>query len=509
MAGLFSNPELVRHLRMELRPKRMLIAAAVVVLLSALALMGFMQDNAGTRAAHDRSYLHGLYATYLVIQPILLCLWCLSACSQAIAGERAQKTYDFLRTTRLTAGELLTGMVAGVPAMAYFTIACSLPFSIAVGIAGGYSAFAIVITYAMLVLVAVVISLAGLTISMMTEKPRAGEILVLVFFFFWPALTLSFAMGGGSPLPGLSALSVIPGILQLYGTYWAPDAPFHVPSEVPFFAFHVPFLFVSVVLYASIGAWLVVALVRNLKKEREEIRLLSHWQSIGFVAYINVLILALLDIRGAAAGSAVPVENVATGVATGYLVFNWLVLYAVGIALLTPAERLKSWWRHPARGIDRYASEDGPPWLWMAVCAVVVLGLFTGLVAGSSSLLPLAKWSLGAFIGRLAVLLIYAIRDVLFLQWCLLTRMKSPVTKGILFLFLYYITASMVVVVMFGTKEKLMPSAFALLMPSGALAGNEWNTTLIGAGIQVLVSAVLLLAIQRRMSPQALTVKPV
>jgi hypothetical protein len=511
MAGILSNPELVRHARMELRPRRMLIAATVVVLLYSLALMGFIQGNENRDAAppHNHDYLQGLFAMYLVIQSILLCLWCLSACSQAIAGERMQKTYDFLRTTRLTSSELLLGMVAGIPSMAYFTIACSLPFSIGVGIAGGLSPVAILITYGMLVLVAVVISLAGLTISMMTERPRAGEILVLVFFFIWPWVALAFT-SSGSPLPGLTAVSVIPGILQLYGLNTTLDNPFSVPRDVPFFAFHLPILFVSAVLYASLGAWLVVALVRNLKKERDEIRLLSHWQSIGFVAYLNLLTLALLDLRGAAAVSRMTAEQVASAFATGYLIFNSLILYVIGITLLTPAERLKTWWRRPASGVERYWSEEGPPWLWMIVCAAVVLVLFTGEIAASTAIVPVVQWESGHFAARLAIVLVYCIRDVLFLQWCLLTRMKNPVSKGILFLFLYYLTVTIVIVVFFSSdSERLMEPAFALVMPSGALAGNAWPTTLVGAGIQVVVSIVLLLAIERRISPKALMLRAV
>src|SRR5690349_1774318 len=120
MNGVLGNPELVRHLRMEMRPRRMLITAAVVGLLCLLALWGFYQGSERDRARGDFSYLHGLYATYVIGQSALLCLWCLSAASQAIAGERTNRTYDFLRTTRLTASELLFGMVAGVPVMAYF-----------------------------------------------------------------------------------------------------------------------------------------------------------------------------------------------------------------------------------------------------------------------------------------------------------------------------------------------------------------------------------------------------
>lgn len=506
MNGLLSNPELVRHLRMEMRPRRMVIAAAVVGLLCLLALWGFYQGAEQERARGDFSYLNGLYATYLVIQSALLCLWCLSAASQMIAGERTNKTYDFLRTTRLTASELLFGMVAGVPVMAYFTTACSLPFSFAVGLAAGYSPLAILATYVMLLLISVVISLAGFTISMMTEKPRAGEILVLVFFFIWPWITLGMAMDSGSPLPGLSAVAVIPGIMKLYVSDLRADV-FRGPVDVPFFGFHVHVLFVSFVMYATLGVWLAVALVRNLKKERDEIRLLSHWQSVGFVAYVNVMILALLDLRGAAAGSNTTPEHVASGFATGYLFFNSVVLYAVGMTLLTSAEHLKAWWRRPASGIEKYWSEDGPPWLWMTACAIVVLVLFTGEIAASAGIVSYAKWDLGHFAARLAIVLVYCIRDVLFLQWCMLTRMKSPVTKGILFLILYYITVLVVLAVTFASqREEVMAPAFAVFTPSGALAGEHWPSTVLGLGIQVVVSIVLLLSIERRIAAKPLTV---
>ena len=52
--------------------------------------------------------------------------------------------------------ELLFGMCFGLPLMAYFIVGCTLPFSLFLGLSGGFSILAIAATYAMLLLISVV-----------------------------------------------------------------------------------------------------------------------------------------------------------------------------------------------------------------------------------------------------------------------------------------------------------------------------------------------------------------
>lgn len=480
------------------------MATATVVTIVVCALIILMFYHPGSEvstAADNRETAMALYTVLASLQAFLLCLWCLSSCSQAIASERSLKTFDFLRTTRLTAGELLLGMLFGAPAMAYFTVGCSLPFTLVIGLYAGVTLLAMVLTYVMLLLVAVVLSLAALTLSMMTDRPRAGEVVLLLFLLGFPAWAVAIGSSGDSRFPGLSAILVVVGLFPFYHVAPAPYAPLTHLTHVPFFGVQVPSLFVSVVLYASAGAWFLLMLVRNLKKDREDIRLLSRWQAVGLTAYLNLLVFALLDFRPMYTGGTRIEAVSASDVAAGYLGLNFLILYMVGMATLTPRGKLKAWWRNSISSVQFYWSDDGPPWPWMAASAVAALLLFVLEAFLASRFIPISEWSVGPLAGRLLVLLAFAVRDVLFLQWWVARGFQRAVVKGMLFLILYYVTA-------FTLAGFFFHTALVWLTPLGAIADLEIATPLsIAAGVvlQIAASVYLLFAIRQSLAPPTAT----
>jgi hypothetical protein len=495
----WSNPELIRHVRADLRPARMLTTGVVSTIVCTLIILLFYHPGEGQKTSYEwHDLLSALYVTLVSAEALVLCLWCLTSCSQAISSERNLKTFDFLRTTRLTSAELLLGMVFGVPVTAYFVVACSLPFSVAVGLLAGFPVLAIAVTYAMLLLVAVVLSLAALVLSLMTERPRAGEVVLLLVVFGWPAIGFLMATTGESRFPGLTAIPVVLGLLPLY--HAAPGPQFAHFMHIPFFGMQVPSLLVSIVLYASAGAWLLLMLVRNLKKDREDIRLLSRWQGVAFTAYVNVLVFALLNLGPMYSPSLNRMENVsASDVTAVYLALNLIILYAVGLATLTPPARLKTWFRHSAQDLWQFWSEDGPPWPWITVSAVAALFLFVTEAAVSTKFVAFADWSIPAVAWHLLVLLVFAARDILFLQWCAVKGFQRPVVKGTFFLALYYVTAFIVAIFFFKSSLSCFTPVGAFNVPE--LAGPL--STVVGVVLQIAVSIGLLISTRDRLGPTA------
>jgi ABC-2 type transport system permease protein len=498
MKSLWNNPELIRHARADLRPARMLTIGIISIIVCALIILLFYHPGEPQKTSYEsHDLLSALYVTLLSAQALVLCLWCLTSCSQAISSERNLKTFDFLRTTRLSPAELLLGMVFGAPVTAYFAVACSVPFSVVVGLTAGYSPLAIAVTYAMLLLVAVVLSLAALTLSLMTDRPRAGEVVLLLIVFGWPAVVFLMASTGESRFPGLTAIPVVIGLLPLY--HVAPTVgQFAHFMHVPFFGVQVPSLLVSIVLYASAAAWLVLMLVRNLKKDREDIRLLSRWQGIAFTIYVNLLVFALLDLGPMYSPATNRVENVsASDVSAGYLVLNFIILYAVGLATLAPAARLKTWFRHSAQDLRQFWSEDGPPWPWITASSVAAFLLFVAEAAMSTKFVAFADWSIPAVAWHLFVLLVFAVRDILFLQWCAVKGFQRPVVKGTLFLTLYYVTAFIVAIFFFKSSLSLFTPIGAFDLPDLAAP----LSTVVGVVLQIAVSIGLLISIRDRLAP--------
>jgi len=488
MVNFWENPELIRHVRMEMRPRRMILAATVSVALCLMAWILSAQMNNLNGHSNDKEYLQVIFSLLAGGQAAILILWSFSSCSQAISNERTMKTFDFLRTTRLTSAELLTGMLFGVPVMAYFVTTLTYGISALAGLMGGFPLEAILATYFFLIVVTVVFSLAGLTISMMVAKPRAG--IGVMFAFVW-AFSILGSMAPQGVFPALQSLLVVPALMPLFG-----NADVMIPRYVSFFGADVPQWMVTLVLYGSFGAWLIVMLLRNLKREREDIKLLSRWQGIGFAVYMNLLAFGMLDIHKLleecvyAKDAALEAANLATG---GFVVLNFFIFYAVGLTTLSTPERLKHWWRERSN-LASYFSDDGPSWPWVVLVAAIALALFA-FESSMSPGIPNGKWTWPVW--EIVVLLTFAVRDVMFIQWCTLTRMKDAVGKAVAFILLYYF-AVVTVLAMFQKSEKIWQRGLAILTPVWAFFGEHRDASLAGAVIQVAITVALGYLIHQR-----------
>jgi len=270
------------------------------------------------------------------------------------------------------------------------------------------------------------------------------------------------------------------------------------------FGHEVSWLLMTLVLCASFGAWLVLMLVRNLKRDYEDIRLLSRWQAVGCAAFLNFVFYALFTSGG---------HNPPSGeLATFMVCTNGVILFAIGLATLTPHERLKIWWRQRATGAAALFSEDGLPWPWLAISALVAYALMVwGLLAWRLSLdfhLP----SLGLAALQLLVVLVFITREVLFIQWCTLTRLRQPVVKGALFLCLYYAAAGVFTGIAATSSENAARIVMSLLTPIGVFDPTlEWPhvpaSIYGGIATQIgLIAAIVVLIANRLAKPGVMPV---
>jgi len=77
-----------------------------------------------------------LYYWLMGLQGVALTVWALSSCAQSVSAKRDHKTWEFQRTTGLTAAELLVGKLMGEPILVYFAVACAAPITLIAGRAG-------------------------------------------------------------------------------------------------------------------------------------------------------------------------------------------------------------------------------------------------------------------------------------------------------------------------------------------------------------------------------------
>jgi hypothetical protein len=518
MARIWNNPEFIRHRRSELRPTRAITVGAVVLLLCVLIglacwssqqrqLLNLQQaaEQYGTDAwKHRFNVLQDdfvrqtslLFFRWLVgLQAVAMTFWTLFSCAQSVSGERDRKTWDFQRITRLTSAEILIGKLLGEPVLVYFAVLCAAPVTLISGLVAGLSLGTVLSIFVFLICISMFLGLGGMWLSTLLEsRTRAvGLIAALALYGF----TLGLFNFRESGLPGLAAMSPLTGVLDALGETG------RMKISPVLFNHPVSWLLMTLLLCGSFGAWLWLMLERNLKRDFPEIRPLSRWEAVGCAAFLNFLIYALLSpIHTMGLEGRVGWFNDGKSVALFAVAMNGLFLFLMGVATLTPQERLKVW-RRTAHKSGLFA-DDGLPWPWLGMSAVVAYALMVwGLLAWNHTL-PLESFTLQASAIRLLLVLVFVTRDVLFLQWCMLTRLRQPVVKGVLFLALYYMAAAVLTGLAAVTSEQAARFMLALLTPvqvfDPEIRGLAFpGITYAGFLLQIGVIGVILMAINSRL----------
>jgi hypothetical protein len=519
---IWSNPEFARHRHAELRPVRAITVGAVVLVLCVLVGLAcwssqqqmveglrrgaeFYGTDSWTRrlaqAEQDFSRTTWLlfYRWLIGMQGAALTFWTLFSCAQSVSGERDRKTWDFQRVTRLTPAEILIGKLLGEPVLVYFAVLCAAPVTLIAGLAGGLSFGMVISVFAVLALTSLFLGLGGMWLSTLLESRTRGVGLISALALY--GLTLGARGLETSGLPGLAALSPLTVLFALTKPGDTLGGIGH-PLQPVLFGHEVPWLLMCVLLCGSFSAWLAVMLVRNLKRDYQEIRPLSRWQAVGCAAFLNFLIYALLKpSNGDFSGGFFTNAKVVAAFAVG---MNGLILFLMGLATLTPQERLKVWRRKRATGEAAVFADDGLPWPWLGISAIVAYGLMVwGLLAWDHTL-PLGMSTLQTAAVQLLLVLVFVTRDVLFLQWCMLTRLRQPVVKGVLYLCLYYAAAAVLTAMGAVSSEATGHWVLALLTPVQAFDPEVRGlafpaATYVGLALQMGLIGVVLTAISSRL----------
>lgn len=515
MLRLWKNPEFVRHFRAELRRGRAIVVGSVVLLVCALtilacwgtekarrdALKGYesyefsIQMPDGTTRVLPRLSLAEVaaqrsYGWLLLMQFGVLTFWSLLSGAQAISRERERGTWDFQRTTRLSASSLLVGKLLGEPVLAYFILVCSLPITIVLGSIGRVNPVSILSAYLLMIAGALFIGLAGLWLSSLFESRSRGIGLIgalAMYGVFVGTVGLT-----DSPFPGLAGFSPLLYVLPVL-----QPTRYEVPV---IFGSQVHWLTMSLLLYATFGAWIVLMLVRNLKRDLQDVQLLSRWEAVGCCAFLNFVFYALFN----------PMRDPELQHAPDFVMFmiamNGFILFFLGLTMLSTQERLEV--GHSS--LRSLFSNHGLQWPWLLISAVVsFLMLIWGLYAWEHVLGFEAKTLRQAGLGFL-VILVFMVRDVLFIQWCKLTRMRAPMLKGALFICLYYASCAVVFGVISVSSDKAAMAIANIFTPVSPFqtSGPVVPSAFAGIVVQLMLIGFLISGIRNRVRRPLLVAAP-
>jgi hypothetical protein len=462
------NPELIRNLRIQLRPKRMLMGAAITAIVSLIILPALWSNVGGI--AHS-GWGEQFLITVIVVQGIVILLGGGIACLHAISREKELNTFDYQRITRLSPLELTLGKMLGAPAMAYFIAIWLVPAEL-VGLANsGWKASDLADIWILLLFGALAFHSFTLMISMLLKRsPSTG--IVLLFLFL-------------AGMPGLSSMAIL-FARGSHGAAGAQVVKFYGVSlpNTPFFCF----------VYASYAAWFILALERNIKRDPAAYELLTPLQALGFAAWQNFLFIGV-----------VPVAEIGPEPSQmSSMWINIMVFGALGLVLLRNRDR--------ARRRLREMGERGLAWLeafWPA--PYVIIGIFaTGILpllwvgsgVGRTQAVNLhpGPLNMSLFFFRLTFLALWLSRDLLYLQWMNLRPGRKPLMRAMLYAFVYYSAMSVLFFTRTGSAQPAEAAFQSIFVPTRALlldaaswnqASATWMLALASQGVLMFLFAFL------------------
>jgi hypothetical protein len=405
-ALFLDNPELWRNLRIELNAKRALTAGIITALFALVVLPSLLSANrSGSGAGGSSPYLTAV----LWSQNITLMLGGAISCWRAVRRERELNTYDFQRITRLSPLELAVGKLLGAPALAYFVTLCLVPPAVLSATTTGIAALSMLLqSYVVLFTSSLAIHAFALMISTISDKGGAvsGVVLLLLLQVF-PVIGWLFAMRAmdSSQITGGAAL-------QFYGIPFPPS-------------------FLWAILELGFAAWLLLAVVRNIKIDLEAMQLFTVRQGLGFAAYCNFVWIGYYPWGTGPGGTSVGL----------LLLFGVVFFYVVGIGVLQSRELVRCGLREARAAFSESRRLLGPIGLLVAgavLTEIVIVVLAEQHRAGDVGTRMADDFFLVLYFGA------WVARDLFYLQWMKIRPVRSALRKAFLYLGVFYLSTSIV-----------------------------------------------------------------
>ncbi len=454
-----NNPELRRNFRIELSPKRLLTAAIITGVFALIVLPSLTQN----RPAGGSPYITLYLTAILWSQRITLTLGGAISCWRAVRRERELNTFDYQRITRLSPLELAIGKLFGAPALAYFVTLCLVPTAVvSAAVSGGVAVEFLARSYVLLFTGALVIHAFALMISTTSDKGgMSSGLLLLMLLQLVPVIGLLFSVSPTTSVQNAGRASALP----FYGIAFSPT-------------------FLWATLELGFVAWLLLAVVRNIKLGLEAMQLFSVWEGLGFAAYCNFVWIGFYPWRAPSRGN--------PAVASALLLMAVAFFYAVGIGVLQSRELVRRGLREATgalAGAARWLGPIGSFAVAAALAEIVVVILTT----------QYAPWEANASAARSLFLVLYfaawMARDLFYLQWMKIRPVRSSLSKAFLYLGVFYLSSS--IVFRSALTSTNVDAAFAAcLVPFPLLrtwTEAQWNAAgmrLLALGAQVAVAVV-------------------
>ena len=502
MNGIFSNPEIIRNARAQLRPGRMVAIAMICAVLSLAVGFAFLSEK--KTQAEERDAGLNFLRMILGWQVGVLALGGALACAQSIQREKQMNTFDFQRVTRLTPWELTLGKLLGAPVITWFIAVCLLPAALWGAVVAHVGPLYLLAAFLVMVVGSLTYHAAGLLLSLHDVRDAGGRILsVLALGVVGIALMGFDANTPGTPVGGrlspFFALAVVDH--QVWDTSWQarclqvsknPEYECAAAMRDLFFGRPVNHFVVFLVVNLIFAAWFLLGVARNLKRDPSVYEIFTPAQSLGFALYLNVLLLGFVNWR-----EFKPLEGqMAASVCEIGLFF------LLGMMLLRNRDQIR---RRLHRLGGRATGWIEAIWPAPYVVAGMALTGFAVIATMARSVGTENDWRVWGRLAlfRLAFLTFWLVRDILYLQWMGLRRGRRTRGLALVYWAVYYFTLAILfnTLELYATPKSMAHTAIFVPWPVFNLDAVAWAAAreawILALAMQVLVAG-LFVAMQRR-----------
>lgn len=499
MTAPWSNPELLRNARIQLRPGRAIAAAIICAAISLTIWYSFESRSSADAVAVDAIEM---FRFILQLQVFVLLIGGGIYELLSVHREKELNTFDYQRVTRLSSFELAVGKLFGAPILAYFIVLCLMPIAIFAAALGHAPVVLVVEAYAILVVGCIAFHLLALLVS--TTLGRGVSAIAVLPYLVLVALTsVDYAPNRGNLIQSnwtLHQLSPFagPGVFTI-----EPPAGL----EDFFFGVSVPHFLVLMVIYFTLTAWFLLAIIRNLKRDPAVYELYSPLQAFVFAIYVSVLMLGFFNWKaplGAPIVSSTRIlgyETLPPHQVEEILLFDSFWLFALlGTVLLRNRELVRQ--RIQVLG-DRAAGFWAALWPAPYVLAgTIVTGLGILELIRVYRNISGSDWDWGLALASIAFFALWLARDLLYLQWMGLRRTRRPLVSAFLYLLVFYTCAGIILGVAHVSRRPSAAPYSAALIPSGvsSLRVSDWSAHYQSwlVALAVLAAEVILFAFLHR-----------
>ena len=428
------NPEIVRNTRIHLRPGRMLVVVVICAVISLSAAAYYLTRPLGIPPSGGD--WRDLLTLILSLQIVAILIGGGIYCLQSVHREKDLNTFDYQRITRLSPFELVIGKLFGAPVQMYFSFLCLMPVAIWAAFRAGVSLSSFLEIYVLIVLGSITYHALALLLSLVMERGTSAGGIVL-FLMIVGLSSIDFSMEN-SPI-GVHALSPF----FTYRLFLYRTSPVDLQDMV--FGVQVPHFWVLMVLYVTIAAWFLLAEVRNVKRDPVAYELYSPVQGFAFVLYLNLLLAGFMRwsvpqyhyVPGGTYFTYGPIEPAVAELT--FLLISVFFTGLFGLILLRNRDRVRRRIRELGK---RAAGWRAAIWPAPYLLAASILATFAILFMIQVRLHPQSEWDFRVGLLEGAFFSLWILRDVLYLQWMNLRRVRRPLLIAVLYMVVFYTCAS-------------------------------------------------------------------